>query len=485
VQLDEGASRHDIAKLRPLSRKLNNEWHRSNSDLVFGSALEWSLVKNSTFIKLIPKKGIGTQPYLVMPEQIGVYREDKSYLDRQEAICMRYTITKSQARRELELVKHPKRNTILDEASTGRTEESPIASMVQRVVLSQSTPNLIGNVNWQTGADFYRPEVNPDLIEAYELWCWDDSIDDYNTITMFEPGICVYDRPNIFLPPQKDQHGKITKTFHEHPFIQVCPNPLPDYFWGRSEVAALIGLQELREKRTRQIDELLDKQAKSPKAGIGMVGIPEEIYAALDLPGGFAQFSDPMSKIQDFKPDMPSDLFQRVKQIDDEFLEASGISNIMQGRGESGVRSKGQTSELARLGSARIKKRAMIIEDALEKHASLMLQCTMIYDGDSIKDDTGQPFIADQFTEDYSVKVDAHSNSPIFVEDQRQLAMDLHERKVITREALLEIVQPPMQQQLIMDLGKIEKSEQEAQQHEEKMELAKHQAKDGGLHAVK
>lgn len=482
VKLDEDADRHHAAQLRPLARRLNNEWHRSNSDMVFGLALEWAIVKGTTLIKMIPKRGAGTVPYMVEPEQFGVFREDESYLDRQEAMAMRYTITKSQLARELDLVDHPKRKSILDETSTGRTEESTMSSMVQRVVMSQTTTNLIGNVAWQAGMDFYRPTVNPDMAEMFELWVWDDDIDEYRTITMAEPGICIYDRPNIFLPPQKDQDGKIVKTFGEHPFVQICPNPLPDYFWGRSEVAQLIGLQELREKRTRQIDELLDKQAKPPKAGIGMTGIPDEIFLALDLPGGSAQFSDPMSKIQEFKPDVPSDLFQRVAQIDAEFLEASGINNIMQGRGESGVRSKGQTTELARLGSARIKKRAMIIEDALEKFATLMLYCIKVYDPESIKDDKGQPFIAEQFTDDFSVKVDAHSNSPIFVEDQRQFAFELHDRKAITREALLEITQPPQQQQLIMDLGKIEKAEQEAQEREAKLEMAK---KGGNLQAVK
>ena len=133
VQLDEEASRHDATKLRPLSRKVNNEWHRSNSDLVFSTALEWALVKNSTFIKLIPKKGAGTVPYMVMPEQMGVYREDRGYLDRQEAIAMRFTITKSQLRRELEMVKHPKREAILSQANTGKTEESALTSMVLTV----------------------------------------------------------------------------------------------------------------------------------------------------------------------------------------------------------------------------------------------------------------------------------------------------------------------------------------------------------------
>lgn len=486
VKLDEGADRNEIHKLRPLSRRVNDEWHRGNSDMVFMAALEWALVKNSTFIKLIPKvvrgEFKGVNPYIVMPEQMGVYREDKSYLDRQEAIAMRYTITKSQLARELDMAGHKKAKTIVEETSSGRTEESALATMVQRVVLSQSTPNLIGNVNWQSGADFYRPTVNADMAEMYELWVWDDDINDYRTITMAEPGICIYDRPNIFLPPHKDEKGNIVKTFAEHPFVQVCPNPLPDYLWGASEVAKLIGLQENRERRTRQIDELLDRQARPPKAGIGMMGVGDEILLALNTPDGFAQFPDPMSKIQEFKPDISGDLFERIHQLDSEFLEASGISNIMKGMGESGVRSKGQTSELARLGAARIKKRAMIIEDSLEKMASMILQCIRLYDADTLKDDEGKPFIAEQFTQDFAVKVDAHSNSPIFVEDQRELAFKMLEARMITRESAIEIVQPPQQQQLLEDLKKIEASEKEAQQQEMAAEVAK---KGGGLQAVK
>jgi hypothetical protein len=49
------------------------------------------------------------------------------------------------------------------------------------------------------------------------------------------------------------------------------------------------------------------------------------------------------------------------------FEEASGIVNVLQGKGETGVRSSGHASQLARLGSSRARKRALVVEDALEK----------------------------------------------------------------------------------------------------------------------
>jgi hypothetical protein len=68
--------------------------------------------------------------------------------------------------------------------------------------------------------------------------------------------------------------------------------------------------------------------------------------------------------------------------------------------------------------------------------------------------------VAAQFTDDFVVKVDAHSNSPIFVEDQTQMAFSLFQAGVITKERLLDLVQPPMLQLIKQDLkDKIEPAE--------------------------
>ena len=138
------------------------------------------------------------------------------------------------------------------------------------------------------------------------------------------------------------------------------------------------------------------------------------------------------------------------------FSEASGISSVLQGKGESGVRSSGHASQLARLGSSRAKKRALIVEDSLEKVATLYLKLMQVYDKTHFKDDEGHQFIADQFTRDYVVKVDAHSNSPIFTEDLRQLAFNLFKAKAIDTESLLDLLEPPMKQLLKDKLKKKE-----------------------------
>ena len=189
------------------------------------------------------------------------------------------------------------------------------------------------------------------------------------------------------------------------------------------------------------------------------------------------------SKIERYAPDLPQDLFAEIREIDAAFAERSGLQNILMGKGETGVRSGRQTSELARLSSARIKKRALIVEDALEGMATLYLKIMQKQDPTEYKDSEGKPFVADQFTEHFVVKVDAHSNSPLFVEDQKQLATEMLQEKVINRERYVEIISPPDKELILRELKTIEAEEKAAAQAAQQAEQQKEQMKYGPKYA--
>jgi hypothetical protein len=215
----------------------------------------------------------------------------------------------------------------------------------------------------------------------------------------------------------------------------------------------------LRNKRIGEISTLLAKQVNPPKAFTGFMGITDEKAYALNMPNSYVMSDMPGAKVDELSPSIPNDLFKEIAEIDAMFAEASGISSVLQGRGESGVRSAGHASQLARLGSSRAKKRALVIEDSLEKVATLYLKLMQAYDNTHFVGDDNNHFIAEQFTHDFVVKVDAHSNSPIFMEDSRELAFKLFEAKVIDRTRLIDLVDPPMKQLLKDDLVKAEKKE--------------------------
>jgi hypothetical protein len=115
IQLGASVKMGEHRKTPVLTQALNDEWLNSNADQVFSSALNWALVYNTTFVKLVMNKGI--HPYMIEPSSIGVLREDTPYTDRQEAIVQTYYITKSDL--YARLYSHPKREDIVSRVTAG------------------------------------------------------------------------------------------------------------------------------------------------------------------------------------------------------------------------------------------------------------------------------------------------------------------------------------------------------------------------------
>jgi hypothetical protein len=461
INLGASVPDNEHRKIPTLTKSLNNEWLNSNADQVFSTATTWALVYGTTYVKLIINNGI--HPYMVEPGCVGVLREDITYTDRQEALIQKYYITKSEL--YTRLYSHPNRDKIIQRMNSMPHERTEIANGLERIIISQSNPTIYGNVNLDlAGGNRYKAEVSEDTVEMTELWIWDDEAADYRVVTKADPDIIIYERSN----EEMFMKGEL-------PFIQICPNPLYDYYWGASEVQRLIYLQQLRNRRMTEILDLLSKQVSPPTALIGFTGILDEKNFALNRAGGLLSTDMPNAKVEKLAPTMPPDLFTEMREIDAMFEEASGVGNVLQGKGEAGVRSAGHASQLARLGSSRVKKRALIIEDSLEKLATLYLKCMQLYDDTHLKDTHGVPFIAEQFTKEFTVKVDGHSNSPIFTEDTRTLAFNLLKAGAIDKKSLLDLIEPPMKEELLERLKQME-AKQAAQPQQPPGEHKQHKA---------
>ena len=457
IQISEGTPESEYLRVKPLNRAMNNMWLSSNADQVFSQALTWALVYNSMFIKLIARKNEIT-PFVVDPANFGVLREDVPYTDRQEAMVHSYYTTRSQLKSDLK--DHPHLKVIM-ESTTGSPRDMQQSDGLSRILLTATTPNLQGNVNSSMDLNVdYIPEVDEDLVQMHELWVWDNDLSDYRVVTRTDTGMTIYDRQNFFLKG-------------ENPFIQVAPNPMYSYYWGMSEVAGMAGLQKWRNERVTQIKKLLNLQVKPPTAMTGWMGLLEEKQYAMFSEGSYISTDGMQSKIERFEPKLPTDLFAELKEIDLMFAERSGLQNILMGKGETGVRSGRQTSELARLSSARIKKRALVVEDALEGMATLYLKLMQKYDATEYTDDKGHAFVADQFTEHFVVKVDAHSNSPLFIEDQKSLAVEMLEAHAIDRARFVEMLSPPDKELILRELKVLEQKEAEQQKMAQQAEMQK------------
>lgn len=472
INFGKAARLENHRKAATINDAVNDEWLASNADMIANEAVKWSLVYNTMIVKMVVAAP-DIHPSVIIPHNFGVLREDIPYMDRQEACCVQYQITKSEMETQLE--GHPKRDELMSKVvANPASDYSEFKSPVERLLISAGpgtgSPNIVGEVDNPVLYTFqYEPKVDVDMVRMYELYVYNDAIRDFQIVTVAYPGVIVFDRP---------AEGMWIKG--ELPFVKFTPNPLPDYFWGKSEVEALSGLQKRRQKLTDMLQTLLALNARPPKAlmGDGWTGILDEKYASLDEPNSVISVDNPNAKVQEFRPEIPTDLWKEFGYNDEQFLEELGLSNIMMGRGEHGVRSQSQTKSLATLGSSRSKKRALVIEDSLEKMATLYMKAMRLYDPRHYRDDDGKEFVMKQVEDDFVVKVDAHSNSPLFAEDQRQMATDLLGAKAIDRKRFLQLMNPPMLATLILDLEtKIEPGEKAAADKAQQVELAKDVAK--------
>lgn len=479
LHLGVEAPRADYPKAPVLGRDITDRWHKSNTSLLFGKAVWWALVYGVMFIKSFWLDGI--RSYLVEPHQFGVQREDIMSLDDQEAFTHHYVITRTQL--EHSLNGNPRQKAIMNRVGRSMTDQlPPISSGLQRLIVGSpvagvpgsnaipGTGNMVGpgGLGGRGGPVYdYTPKVESELIDMCDLYVWDDELEDYRVFTQAAPNITIYDRPSSWLG----------HTRGVAPFVPVRGSDvLYDYFWGDSFVADLTWLQDWRTERILDVRAAMRKQFKPPMSVTGGVGITEEKLLALYSAGGQVSFPTPNAKVNTHEPKMPPDVFAEIQQIDGMFDDQAGIAHVLQGKGEAGVRSRGQVDLMARLSSSRPKKRALTIEGAAEDLAGNQLLLVQEHSDHRFEAELQPgktlPFTAEQFTRDYKTKVDGHSSSPIFVEDRKHDAVTLREAKAIDRHTLLEMFDPPNVQDLQERLKAIEKQEAEAQKMQLQLQLS-------------
>ncbi len=475
--IELGVDAKPVDKLRTMSvsRQLSRRWNEMKAGELVRQAVLWALAYDSMFLKLLWRGG-RYQAFLCEPHTIGLFRDDVTDIDEQEAISMTYGITIKELTREL--ASHPRRAEILKNVSASQRQDSTaeadgLSKLVVAQIRSDNPTNLIGNLASPfvgTRLDL-TPTGQEQLVPMTELWIWDDDKADYRVVTLAND-MTVYDRFSGNHPGEPP--GMWMKG--EHQFIQFCPEPKYDYAWGFSQIDRLMDLQDWRTRRMREISDVLSRNTYPPKISFGVPGIQDEKAYALGLAKSYFAVADPMGKIEEWKTDLPQDLFIEIREIDAMFDEALGLPKILQGEGTPGVRSRGHAETLGRYASGRARSRSQYVESAVERLVNLMLQGMRVHDATHLPADDGTKFIVGQFDKVAVAKVDAHSSSPVFVEELDRTANELFEAGAIDRRTLLELRQPPMLDMLLERLKDIEEKEAKNAQMQMEFELKTKQA---------
>jgi len=444
------------------AKRLNRDFHRRGVDLEFAKGVDWALVKGKAILKLVWGHS-GLEPWLVQPEFFAVLREDIDGLDRQEAFVHTTYITEDELHRQLS--GKPDAAAIAKEitlrsARVGGDDELMQESFIHQLVIGginpvpQNTPSgLKGNVGTSAGPmPMLSPQVASSLIRVDELWVMDNDREDYTTIRSVG-GVIIEgnDRHRNLLSPF--DHGTVDNPGDnplrgEHPFIEICPNPVDGYFWGQSEIQNLIPLQEMLTDSIEDIDRLTKLQAQPPSAFIGFSGMTEGKYKALMVPRGYIAEESPAAKIERMAPEIPKEIFEKVEKTLQWMDDAGGFAPITMGQGEPGVRAGMHAQTLLRTGSPRMRDRALLVErqctcagDLAFKY--LQAKDAKVYISKGKGSAVGDQFILAQFPEDYRISVDSHSGSPVFHEDNQQLAFALAKSGAIGPKQLIMLTRPP------------------------------------------
>lgn len=504
------------AKGRVAAARIRKYCRQSDADSMLSQAVGIGLRKGLGIIKLNANNR-AFQCTLVQPEDFGVLHENHTRLDSDmEAFCHRMLITPSQFRRlvrgrpdEHDLIERAKGKT---KTSTGDMNSASASAM--NIVTGglypfqpqgSNTPNVNrGIVDWMAPP---RPQLDPAIenvmLEMDELYVWDDKRNDWATFQIIGNDILLGGKYTIQNAYDYNTETKQPEPclIGDHPFNTFCPNPVPGYFWGVSEVTRLVLLQEAINARITGINRLLRKQEDPSTKFVGSTGVNQTALSRFNKPGGYWTDSNPNAKIERDTVTIPQDLWGSLHEYERMFDEMMGLPPIAKGQGEAGVRSAQHAETLVRMFSPRFKDRALLIERDVEKFGASMLDLARAhidqkliawvpekaagFENTTPKKDlevlippapglVPVLFSFADLPDNVTLTVDAHSSSPAFSADAKALAFDLLKVGAMSPAQLVEHVDAPDPDELQAGIQRREVARAEAAQEEQKIKLLAH-----------
>ena len=464
----------EVKKFMAAQDTFNNDFRDAGMFDYFGDALPWSLIYDTVLIKMGWNNTRDEITKIrIPPWKFGVFSEELEDLDDQPAFVHCYHIDYDNA--VARLTRAGLADKIPSLQVTNTPFESPFPELITRMIIASTAgENLMGQNTGTVNPSYiarptYQAKVDRPLVIFNELYVWDDECKDYRTFWVVDPDIIIADSKETIaalkksgeFKAQREQQEQYYNTEcnpffpQEHPFIQVRPYQVDDYFWGKAHIDSLIPLQVWSNERLEQISDILEKQADPPRVGSGFMGLSDDKMDAFGGADSWVMDQLPGAKIEQLAPKMPEDIFLEYNSIGAIFLEASGLTEVLQGRGEQGVRSRGHAKQLQQTGAGRIKRAAIRLEAPLVRMGSLALKLQQRNNDEKIMPDPkengqpGNPFYFHNLGDKFSMRIKGHSHSPLFTDDTKEVAGALIKMQAIDQEAFIRMLNPPDKENLI------------------------------------
>lgn len=505
------------AKGRAAASKIRQSCRQSDGDSMISQAVNSGLIKGIGIIKQLYKDN-KFENHLIPPEDFGVYRENHTRLDENmEAFCQCMLITPTQflnliAGRpdEEELKRKGKR--YMKEATGGMNDPKNAASAMNIVIGGLYPLQAAGSgvnpgrgvVDWmsQPRANL-DPQVEQSLMELMEVWIWDTDRDDWATFQIIGDEILILGRYSLVNALAYDPASQVSAPPLKgvHPYNTFCPNPVAGYFWGASEVAKLILLQEAINARIIGTNKLLRKQEEPPTKFVGSAGVNQIALSRYNKPAGYYVENSPNAKIDRDVITIPQDLWASLHEYERMFDELMGLPPVAKGHGEKGVRSANHAETLVRMFSPRFKDRALLIERDVEHFGALRLDLAKAHIDKKMiawvpaaaagPENLSTPedqkilippapglvpvyFTFADLSDDIILTIDSHSSSPAFAAEAQALAFNLVKLGAMSPADLVERADVSDPDELIAGIERRDIAKAEAVKEQENVKLLLH-----------
>jgi hypothetical protein len=448
VDFDEDYDEETMNRGKRAARLLTRKWMRSNTDIVFGMGVFEALKYGAAVLKQWPSRqgnhGVKHNRALVMPWQFGLYREDKTDLNEQPAMCETFMLSMPEvwariwhlpdARKLYTRIEQHARQTSADDEMNSFFHQVLSTSQLNTGVQAASRPlpgGIVQVTNMPNQATLSAHVIAP-LVKMHELWVQDEG--DYTTIQIIEPDILVAPllrKANLLIgspmiPDIEGPHQPEADKSQLHPYTMICANLVHGYAWGRSELTDLIEPQDnlagMSDDMRRLIGLVVDRIIGFP----GDDGISDESYDQMRRAGYMK--SAPGASIVDLTPSFPAELPGAIQGQISIIEMLGGLDGMMSGKGEPGVRAGNMQRTLLKTASPGLRDRSLVVERQCAAAADLWLSvmeakdpATYWTDGRTAESREKTSFTLADLPDDRAVSVDSHSSSPIFADDHVQL----------------------------------------------------------------
>jgi hypothetical protein len=439
-----------LDRAREVAKVISRSWERNNTDITFGRGVFEALKYGACILKQWPQQdnwddAAAYYDKLVLPWQFGVYREDENRLDRQEVLCETVLLTMPEVWRRIWHLPDAKKlmDRIKTHAKHGEAGADPNSYFHQVLSTSQLDTGISGatrplpggivQLNNDPNYAIMGPVIAADTIQMHELWVKDEK--DYTTIQLIEPDI-------LIAPLLKK--ANLLGVEYQQPYRLIQPNEVTNWFWGRSELNDLIEPQGLLSSYCDDAKRMMGLQVDKIIAFMGDNGITDESYGQM-RGAGYFNLSQGTS-VNDLTPKFPPELLPMMQFVIETINTLGGFPEIMQGKGDAGVRAGVHADTLLKTGSPTLRDRSLLVERQCAVAADLTLQLMEAKDptrywlkaDEPLVDVEATSFLIADLPDDWRVTVDSHSSSPIFASETSQLILQAAKLGYVEGEYVLD-----------------------------------------------